>query len=224
MQFIFYNSDSISNTVFNTVKTKGGVGWAKSKDVSNVLSQVCGLNPDLTELCGVRTMSAGFLVQPGTRFFSFLGARAAASCKLHSSIALDCLLPEVPIPGRMGRSGAARTAESAACARSALARRSRAPGAEPGRRSECALSALAAALRRQASQDLCLQPAGWCARARGVCVRAPVGLYSRRCLLNPLLGCTFHPECEHPGTEAVSYRRGRGGDESRFKFPSSAPG
>lgn len=125
----------------------------------------------------------------------------------------------------MGRSGAARTAESAVCVRSAWARRSPAPGAEPGRRSKCALSALAAALRRRASQDQCLQPAGWCARARGVCVRAlPWGVYSQSCLLNPVLECTFHPECEHAGTEAVSYRRGRGGDETQFKFPSSTQG
>lgn len=80
-----------------------------------------------------------------------------------------------------------------------MARRS--PVAGPGRRSKCAPSALAASsLGRRASRDQCLQRAGRCVRARGACARAPVGcVLTKVCLLNPLLGCPCHPECEHPG-------------------------
>lgn len=186
---------AIASVIRITVKTEGR---AKSKDVSNVQSKVRGLDPDLTDFCGVRrTMSAGFLVQPGTRFFSFHGALAAASCNLQSlstACSPKCLFPGgwgVPAPPGLLRAWRASGAPWLAAA-----------GSRPGRRSKCAPSALAASLRRRASQNQCLQRAGWCARARGacVCVRAPVGcVLTKVCLLNPLLGCAFHPECEHPG-------------------------
>lgn len=95
MQFIFYNSDSISNTVYSTVKTEGG--GAKSKDVSNVLSKVHGLDPDLTELCGVRrTMSAGFLSQPGNSLL--LLPRRPRSSKLQAALFNRSRLPAPQSP------------------------------------------------------------------------------------------------------------------------------
>lgn len=87
----------------------------------------------------------------------------------------------------------------------AVASRSRASGAKPGRRPKWAPSALIAAVCRRLG----------CVHAR------PWREYSQRCV------CKMHcpgdppPDQSHPGP-GLGYRR-RGRDESRFKFPSSAP-
>lgn len=147
-------------------------------------------------------MSAGFPVQPGTRFVSFPGILAPASCALHS---LWIACPHAAFPRRMLRLGAARAAESAARVPSAWAPGNVAPGAEPGRRSKCARSALAAAVSCLVAQTRNLQPAGLCARSRGVCARAPVAcVLTKVCLLNPLPGCTLHLEWVHPRPGAGS--------------------
>lgn len=99
----------------------------------------------------------------------------------------------------MGRSGAARAAESAAFVLSARAPRSPAPRADASRKSKCAPSALAATVRRRAARARRLQTAGLCARARRVCARAPVAcVLTKVCLLNPLPGCALYPEPQHP--------------------------
>lgn len=84
----------------------------------------------------------------------------------------------------------------------AVASRSRASGAKPGRRPKWAPSALIAAV--------------WavCTRARGVSTHKGVFV---KCTARG----TLRPDQSHPGP-GLGYRR-RGRDESRFKFPSSAP-